>query len=52
MLSSTSDAYLETQVLTATPQHLRLMLIEGAIRHIIPLRSRSAKATWIKRLAI
>ena len=32
MLPSTSDAYLETQVLTATPQRLRLMLIEGAIR--------------------
>src|SRR5687768_4718761 len=26
------DAYLETQVMTATPQRLRLMLIEGAIR--------------------
>ncbi len=28
------DAYLETQVATATPQKLRLMLIEGAIRRI------------------
>jgi len=26
------DSYLETQVMTATPQKLRLMLIEGAIR--------------------
>jgi len=26
------DHYLETQILTATPQRLRLMLIEGAIR--------------------
>ena len=27
------NAYLETQISTATPQQLRLMLIEGAIRH-------------------
>lgn len=27
-----SESYLESQVLTATPQKLRLMLIEGAIR--------------------
>jgi flagellar protein FliS len=27
------DSYLETQINTATPQQLRLMLIEGAIRH-------------------
>jgi len=26
------EAYLETQVLTATPQKLRLMLVEGALR--------------------
>ncbi len=32
MYSNASDAYLETQVFTATPQRLRLMLIEGAIR--------------------
>jgi len=31
MLPNARDAYLETQVLTATPQRLRLMLIEGAI---------------------
>jgi flagellar protein FliS len=29
---SARDAYLETQVLTATPQRLRLMLIEAALR--------------------
>src|SRR5262245_44499499 len=29
---SERDAYLETQVLTATPQRLRLMLIEAALR--------------------
>ena len=34
MLPTPRDAYLETQVLTATPQRLRLMLIEGAIRKI------------------
>ncbi len=28
------DAYLETQILTATPQRLRLMLIEEAIRRL------------------
>jgi len=28
------DAYIETQILTATPQRLRLMLIEGAIRKV------------------
>jgi flagellar protein FliS len=41
MSSSPRDAYLETQVLTATPQRLRLMLIEGAIR-----RLRAAQAAW------
>lgn len=34
MLPNASDAYLETQVFTATPQRLRLMLIEGAIRRV------------------
>lgn len=34
MQPSARDAYLETQVLTATPQKLRLMLIEGAIRFV------------------
>jgi flagellar protein FliS len=35
------DAYLETQIVTATPQRLRLMLIEEAIR-----RLRAAQATF------
>jgi flagellar protein FliS len=38
---SARDAYLETQILTATPQRLRLMLIDGAIR-----RLRAAQAAW------
>jgi flagellar protein FliS len=41
MHSFASDAYLETQITTATPQRLRLMLIEGAIR-----RARAAQAAW------
>ncbi len=32
MTQTARDSYLETEVLTATPQKLRLMLIEGAIR--------------------
>lgn len=32
MHSDPRTAYLETQILTATPQKLRLMLIEGALR--------------------
>ena len=32
MPNSARESYLETQVLTATPQRLRLMLIEGALR--------------------
>jgi len=32
MSTNGRDAYLQTQVLTATPQKLRLMLIDGAIR--------------------
>jgi flagellar protein FliS len=41
MESNARDAYLESQVLTATPQRLRLMLIEGAIRF-----ARQAIAFW------
>jgi len=41
MSASPRDAYLETQILTSTPQRLRLMLIEGAIR-----RLRAAQAAW------
>lgn len=33
MLSTTRDIYLEMQVNTATPQRLRLMLIDGALRY-------------------
>jgi flagellar secretion chaperone FliS len=39
MHSSIRDAYLETEVLTATPQRLRLMLIDAALR-----RTREADA--------
>jgi flagellar secretion chaperone FliS len=38
---SAREAYLSTQILTATPQRLRLMLIEGAIRN-----ARAAQAAW------
>lgn len=41
MSRSPSNFYLETQVLTATPQKLRLMLIEGAIR-----KARNTLACW------
>jgi flagellar biosynthetic protein FliS len=34
MRSSATDSYLETQVLTATPQKLQLMLVDAAIRSI------------------
>jgi flagellar secretion chaperone FliS len=37
------DAYLETQVSTATPQKLRLMLIEGAIRF-----ARQGQQAWLE----
>jgi flagellar protein FliS len=39
MNPSPREAYLETQIITATPQRLRLMLIEGALR-----RTRAAQA--------
>src|SRR5437016_1726564 len=35
MHASPRDAYLETQINTATPQRLRLMLIEGALRRAL-----------------
>jgi flagellar protein FliS len=38
---SARDTYLETQVNTATPQRLRLMLIEGALR-----QAQAAQAAW------
>jgi flagellar protein FliS len=34
MQTSAREAYLETQVMTATPQKLHLMLIEGAVRAV------------------
>ena len=33
MERNVQDAYLQTQVMTATPQKLRLMLVDGAIRY-------------------
>src|SRR4051794_36295639 len=41
MHASARDAYLETQINTATPQRLRLMLIDGALR-----RARAAIAAF------
>jgi flagellar protein FliS len=41
MSQSARDQYLETQVTTATPQRLRLMLIEAALR-----KARSAADAW------
>lgn len=41
MSLSAHDTYVETQVATATPQRLRLMLIEEALR-----QARSARDSW------
>jgi flagellar secretion chaperone FliS len=41
---SARDTYLETQVNTATPQRLRLMLIEGALR-----QAQAAQTAWEAR---
>ena len=41
MASSVSNDYLETQVLTASPQKLQLMLIDGALRSV-----RLARRHW------
>lgn len=41
MTFSAANSYLETQVLTATPQRLRLMLIEEALRRV-----RAADEAW------
>src|SRR5438309_2367246 len=38
---SAREAYVETQINTATPQRLRLMLVEGALR-----RARAAHEAW------
>jgi flagellar protein FliS len=40
------DAYLETQILTATPQRLRLMLIEGAIRKLTSAQAAYDGGDW------
>jgi flagellar secretion chaperone FliS len=48
MLPTPRDAYLETQVLTATPQRLRLMLIEGAIRKITTAQAAHEAGDWLK----
>ena len=44
MFAHAHSAYLETQVATAPPQKLRLMLIEGAIRF-----ARQTQEHWLKR---
>jgi flagellar protein FliS len=41
METSARDSYLETQILTATPQRLRLMLIDATLR-----RARAAIEAW------
>src|SRR5689334_7903934 len=51
MLPTPRDAYLETQVLTATPQRLRLMLIEGAIRKITAAQAAYDAGDWLKACA-
>jgi flagellar protein FliS len=51
MLPTTRDAYLETQILTATPQRLRLMLIEGAIRKTTLAKKASDEGDWQKASA-
>jgi len=48
MLPTPRDAYLETQILTATPQRLRLMLIEGAIRKVTAAQAAHAIGDWQK----
>lgn len=51
MLPSTRDAYLETQILTATPQRLRLMLIEGTIRKVTAAKTAYDEGDWQKAAA-
>src|SRR5262245_48590612 len=51
MLPTPRDAYLETQVLTATPQRLRLMLIEGAIRKVTAAQAAFDTGDWPKASA-
>ncbi len=51
MYSNASDAYLETQVFTATPQRLRLMLIDGAIRRAHAAQEALASGDAAKAMA-
>src|SRR5215831_15801922 len=51
MLPTARDAYLETQILTATPQRLRLMLIEGAIRKVMAAQAANDAGNWEKASA-
>lgn len=46
MTAEHRDTYLEAQVRTATPQKLRLMLIDGALRF-----ARQAEASWAEPLS-
>jgi flagellar protein FliS len=48
MLPTPRDAYLETQILTATPQRLRLMLIEGAMRKVTAAQAAYDAGDWLK----
>jgi flagellar secretion chaperone FliS len=49
-LSNTADAYLKTRVLTASPERLRLMLLDGAIKFArqgqAGLRARDFEASY------
>jgi flagellin-specific chaperone FliS len=44
MQAESHDTYLASQVMTASPQRLRLMLIEGAIRF-----GRQAAEAWTRK---
>jgi flagellar protein FliS len=48
MLPTPRDAYLETQILTSTPQRLRLMLIEAAIRKVTAAQAAHVAGDWQK----
>ena len=48
MLPTPRDAYVETQILTATPQRLRLMLIEAAIRKVTAAQAAHDAGDWLK----
>jgi len=50
-LSNTADAYLKTRVLTASPERLRLMLLDGAIKFArqgqAGLRAKDFEASYV-----